>query len=303
VSTSDDPIISDLAGKSAGNVYATDAIIAVLMTATKSIYSWDLLFTRKGKDTFIDKRDDCWFDYVSVNENSSEPPADEADSMVNTVELLHKEATLITQNFSQQVLLKDSDKAYAFPTPNPFGTDHVASVAYLYRKWALPNDVNLIARTEVDAHKSHAGKPVNILVKALNEYDTKITGGWRKKLETQKAGVFATEVKNNNCKLAKWAAQAHLASAHEIKIGWVSRVIARDPNSNSIVAITKHPAIDFSKEVGIELSKMWGTLKIILDTVRKFEDGHYILLRDPNKKQIVFYKIAADEFDKKPDTL
>jgi len=221
----------------------------------------------------------------------------------NTAEALHKEATLINQNFSQQVLLKDSEKVYPFPLPNPFQTDRVASVAYRYRKWRLPNDIVLVARTELDSYKSHGGKPSMILVKALNEYDTKITGSWRKKLESQKAGVFATEVKNNNCKLAKWAVQSHLANADGLKLGWVSRVMARDPHSNSIVAVTKHTTPDFAHEVGVDFTKMWGSLKYILDVAKKFENGKYILLRDPNKKQLVFYKIAMDEFDKKPETI
>jgi len=280
--------------KGEGIVYATDAILAVLMTATKSVYSWDLIFTKIGPDLFIDKRDDCWFDFITVNENSSEPPGEEADFPANTIDYLHKEATLINQNFSQQV---------SFPARNPFQTERVASVAYRYRKWKLPNEVTLVARTELDAYKSHAGKPAMLLVKALNEYDTKITGSWRKKLESQKAGVFATEVKNNNCKLAKWAVQAHLANADGLKLGWVSRTLARDQNSNSIVAVTKHTTSDFAHEVGVDFQKMWGSLKYILDIARKFDNGKYILLRDPNKKQLVFYKIAMDEFDKKPDTL
>lgn len=170
-------------------MYATDAILAVLMTSTRSIYSWDLVITKKNGDTFIDKRDGHWFDFVTVNENSSEPPGDEADLLANTIDNLHKEATLLNQNFSQQVLLKDGDKAFSFPNPNPFQTEHVASAAYRYRKWKLPSatgDIVIVARTELDAVKSHGGKPVTLLVKALNEYDTRITGGWRKKLESQK---------------------------------------------------------------------------------------------------------------------
>jgi len=244
----------------------------------------------------------CWFDFITINENSSEPPGDEADFTANTIDHLHKEATLINQNFSQQVLFKE-ERTYSFPAPNPFQTGRVASVAYRYRKWKLPNDVTLVARAELDAYKSHAGKPAMLLVKALNEYDTKITGSWRKKLESQKAGVFATEVKNNNCKLAKWAVQAHLANADGLKLGWVSRVLARDLNSNSIVAVTKHTTSDFAHEVGVDFQKMWGSLKYILDIARKFDNGKYILLRDPNKKHLVFYKIAMDEFDKKQDTL
>ena len=33
------------------------------------------------------------------------------------------------------------------------------------------------------------------------------SGDWRKKLEMQPGAVLATELKNNNCKLARWTTQ------------------------------------------------------------------------------------------------
>ena len=53
------------------------------------------------------------------------------------------------------------------------------------------------------------GKPLTTLVKALNEFDSKVTGiDWRLKIETQRGAVIANELKNNANKLAKWTAMA-----------------------------------------------------------------------------------------------
>ena len=41
----------------------------------------------------------------------------------------------------------------------------------------------------------------------------KVSGDWRKKLESQRGAVLATEIKNNNCKLARWTTQAVMAGA------------------------------------------------------------------------------------------
>lgn len=60
VTTTDDPIIRQLT-KTEGNVFATDAIIATLMCATRSVYSWDILVQRVGNKLFFDKRDDSEF--------------------------------------------------------------------------------------------------------------------------------------------------------------------------------------------------------------------------------------------------
>ena len=48
-----------------------------------------------------------------------------------------------------------------------------------------------------------------------------LSGGvdWRKKLDSQRGAVLATELKNNSCKIAKWAMAAILAGSHFIKFG------------------------------------------------------------------------------------
>ena len=42
---------------------------------------------------------------------------------------------------------------------------------------------------------------------------------WRKKLDSQRGAVLATELKNNTCKIAKWAMCAILAGSSFIKFG------------------------------------------------------------------------------------
>ena len=42
---------------------------------------------------------------------------------------------------------------------------------------------------------------------------------WRKKLDSQRGAVLATELKNNSCKIAKWAMTAILAGSSFIKFG------------------------------------------------------------------------------------
>lgn len=89
------------------NVYTTDAILVVLMSVLRSAYSFDIVVTKDSEgNLFFDKRDDFLFDFLTVNENSNEPPADEAEPVINSLEHLHREHTTTNQNFSQQVLLK-----------------------------------------------------------------------------------------------------------------------------------------------------------------------------------------------------
>jgi len=219
----------------------------------------------------------------------------DSDFPSNNVDELHKEATFLNFSFSQQLLLKDDDKSYKFPESNPFystSDNSVASVAYQYRKWDLGEGINLLARTEVDGYKSDRGKPALLVIKAVNEYDPKITGGWRSKLESAPAGCFATEVKNNSNKLARWAVQAHLAGADEIKLGYVSRANPRDHFSHVILMVKSHKPNDFAKEIGIDFGKLWAILKYIISEMKKLDDGKYIMMREGTKKQLVIYRMS-----------
>jgi len=197
------------------------------------------------------------------------------------------------------LLFKDEDKAFKLADSNPFSSsvhDHsLASVIFRYRKFDLGDGIVLVTRTEVDGFRSDKNKPNFLVIKALNEYDTKITGGWRSKLETQKAGCFATEVKNNGNKLAKWAVQSHLAGADEIKLGYVTRVNPRDSYTHAILAVTTHTPQEFVSQIGTDFGKLWSVLKFLLGEFSKLEDGSYFIMREGSKKQLVIFNTDKEE--------
>jgi len=226
VTTTDDPIIRQLS-KTEGVVYATDAIIATLMCATRSVISWDIVVQRVGNKLFFDKRDDSNFDLLTVNETAAEPPYydEEGKNSINWPKNLALEATYINHNFSQQVL--KPDEKYSFNEKNPFVTEEeeeeeVASVGYRYRKFDLGDGVELICRCEHDAVTVGSNGETQFMnIKGLNEWDPHYSGGidWRQKLDVQRGAVLANELKNNSCKLAKWTVQALLAGSDYIKFG------------------------------------------------------------------------------------
>lgn len=43
VTTTDDPVLQNLANEHKGNVFATDAILAHLMASPRTIYPWDIV--------------------------------------------------------------------------------------------------------------------------------------------------------------------------------------------------------------------------------------------------------------------
>uniref|UniRef100_A0A224ZAK3 Eukaryotic translation initiation factor 3 subunit D n=1 Tax=Rhipicephalus zambeziensis TaxID=60191 RepID=A0A224ZAK3_9ACAR len=304
VTTTDDPIIRQLA-KTEGQsykVFATDAIIACLMCAGRSVYSWDIVVQRVNDKLFFDKRDDSEFDLLTVNETASEPPHEEGNS-INAPRNLALEATFINHNFSQQVLKMGEDK-HSFENVNPFIQDdeegEVASVAYRYRKFDLGDNVGLIVRCEHDgAMVGPNGELQFVSIKALNEWDPRFSGGidWRQKLDTQRGAVLANELKNNSCKLAKWTVQALLAGSDQIKFGYVSRVHVRDSSKHAILGTQQFKPKEFADQINLNMDNAWGILRCIIDCCMRLPEGKYLILKDPNKPVIRLYDIPDNTFE------
>lgn len=300
VTTTDDPVIRRLANEDKATVFATDAILSALMCAPRSVYSWDIVIQRVGNKLFFDKRDGSQLDLLSVNETSQEAQTlPDVKEDINSAHSLAIEATYINQNFSQQVLVRDGNKM-TFEEPNPFASEgeEVASVAYRYRRWKLDEDMYLVARCEVHAVSDVKGQRSFFTLNALNEFDSKYTGvDWRQKLETQRGAVLATELKNNANKLAKWTAQALLASADMMKLGYVSRIHPRDHFNHTILSVVGYKPRDFAAQINLNTSNMWGIVKSIVDLCMKLNEGKYVLVKDPVKPQVRIYEVPADAFE------
>ena len=299
VTTTDDPIIRNLSMKNEGNVFGIDAIICLLMACPRSVYSWDVVVQRVGSKLFFDKRENSQFDYLTVNETALDPPADEKDP-INSPGSLAQEATVINQNFSQQVLLRDV-KPYKFPEPNPFQTagEDVASVAYKYRRWKLSEKINVIIRSEIDGVvEVQGGQELFLTIKALNEFDPKGSGvDWRQKLDTQRGSILATELKNNSNKLAKWLAQALLAGTDQLKLGFVSRSSPNNCFSHVILGCTTYKPSELASQMSLNVKSMWAILKYFIDLCLKLPEGKYILLKDPNLSVVRLYEVPQNTFE------
>ncbi|KAJ1462201.1 eukaryotic translation initiation factor 3 subunit D [Pelagophyceae sp. CCMP2097] len=316
VSTTDDPAIEKLAAESAGNVYGTDAIMSLLMASPRSVYPWDIIVQKVDGTIIFDKRDTAAFDYLSVSETSHEPPvvvdeADEAfDKAINTPDKLSLEATMINQNFSQQILKPDTAEQprEKFALPNPFAdasdsTSKPASIAYRYRMFELA-EYKIVLRTELHATViKRAGDAQRMTCYALNEWDSRLSGGvdWRMKIDQQRGAVLATELKNNSCKLARWTAQSILAGADQMKLGYVSRTAKTNPYEHTILATQFYKPREFATQITLNVNNMWGIVKMLLDMLMAHPDGKYVIVRDANKPIVRIYSVPASTFESDED--
>ena len=309
--TLEDPVIEKLVGEKKGTVYTTDEILSYLMTAPRSVKSWDLIFTRVGDVLFIDKRDDAQLESLTVNETFTDRISEKDEARLkmpyNSPDKLGLEATAINQSFLLQVLKKDDGNSQ--PNPNPFmeeGEQPRQPITYQYRSWQLGSH-KLVARTEIHAAapvKSAPNQPdKKVNVYALNEFDSKLTGNvdWRQKLDNQKGAVMANELKNNSAKVARWIAQSLLAGVDAMKLGFVSRVSPTDPSKHVVLGVNSVRPRDLAMQITLNERNMWGIVKSIIDLVMSKEPGKYLLVRDPNKAVVKLYEVPMSTFEESDD--
>ncbi|KAK5655413.1 hypothetical protein OQA88_5684 [Cercophora sp. LCS_1] len=323
VTTSSDPVIQELAEKDEAIIFATDSILSMLMCATRSVYSWDIVIVRQGNKIFLDKRDNAALDMVTVNENAADAPLEASEGSkdgINQPAALAEEATYINHNFANQVVLESSSQKVEMAHENPFynaaeETAPPASKAYKYRRFDLSTSdedpTYLIVRTELDAVQKNAisGEDQFVTVHALNEFDSKAQGSggaldWRTKLVSQRGAVVATEMKNNSCKLARWTVQSILAKADVMKLGFVSRVNPKSNDKHVILGVIGWKPKDFANQMNLQLSNGWGIVRTIADMCLKRQDGKFVLVKDPNKSILRLYEVPAgslDEDDEVPE--
>merc|ERR1719336_1962640 len=134
-----------------------------------------------------------------------------------------------------------------------------------------------------------------VSVKALNEYDHQKTN-WRGQLESRCGACLSTELKNNAFKLGRWTAQAILSGCDTMKIGYVSRQSPSDPWSHTVLGVQTHLTDHFAESIGLTRNNMFGILRTIIDLVMQWEDGKYLLLKDPTKSVLRIYELPWDCF-------
>ncbi|CAO3590710.1 unnamed protein product [Absidia cylindrospora] len=308
--TSEDPVIQQFISEDKATVYATDAVLSLLMCATRTVYPWDIVVKKENGKVILDKRPGGVFDFVTVNENTMDPPAENDKDTLNSWSALCNEATYINQNFARQVL-ESASAATNFDKPNPFASadtsSKLASCGYRYRQFNLASareenaePINMIVRTEVDAAVKVGNKDTLVTIRALNEFDPNAQGAggalsWKKSLDSQRGAVVATEMRNNAAKLARWAVQALLAGAEQLKLGYVARATPKDNSRHVVLGTQAYKPRDFAAQMNLSLNNGWGIVKAVVDMCLQLSDGRYVMMKDPNRPILRIYAVPGED--------
>ncbi|EAU32071.1 conserved hypothetical protein [Aspergillus terreus NIH2624] len=120
-------------------------ILSMLMCATRSVYSWDIVIVHQGNKIYFDKREGASLDMGTVNENAADAPLELAETSgkqesINTPSALAMEATFINHNFALHTVTESESAKLEMSHPNPFYNasrgDRASRVqAYKYRRF------------------------------------------------------------------------------------------------------------------------------------------------------------------------
>ena len=308
VNVTDDPVMESLVVDGEGDVYITDSILAMLVTAPRSVYPWDVVVQKANDMLFFEKREAV--DLLTVSETAMDPPNSDDPENVNHPDRLATEATMVNQNFSQQILQPPSAFRRNLEFPHPFADDdeeeddeagpsEPASVAYRYRRFNLGEGMRMVVRCELNAVTEKKGQEQMMTAFALNEWDSKMSQGmdWRQKLDTQPIAVMGTEIKNNSTKIARWAVKSVVAGADVMRVGFVSRKSRTNPTQHVIMGGTSLRPRDFASQLRIDVQNLYGVIKMIIGLFKKVGDGKYVIMRDPNKNILRIYQVPMDTWE------
>ncbi len=292
----DDATMNKLAAGDEGDVFVSDLVLTVMMTAPRSVYPWDIVVKKVGGKLFIDRRSGSTLENVSNGETAPDPLQEDKEN-VNGIENVNAEATFVHQAFREQVLSSTKSHAIGDALPANLASASVPAAGFKYKRFDL-GTIRVVVRCEVDGHVTVANNIQAVAVHALNEFDPKWSGiDWRTKIDTQRGAVLATELKNNAAKMARWTAQALLADVDVIKLGYVSRASFRSSKTHQLLGTQTVKPKDFASQMNLSMDNAWGIAKALLIFMRDAadEEGTLLLhsLRLLLSLHLIFLDVAA----------
>lgn len=178
----------------------------------------------------------------------------------------------------------------------------------------LGSDVQLVARTTVNAVATLGGKAAFVNSFALTEGDPKELGNIPYSKTVDKRGaLIATEIQNNGFKLAKFVATAHLSGVDSIRLGFVARASSASSDKHNLLASQHYKPQNLAHQMSLATSNMWGIVKWIVMLVRQHaanlrgeesEDEYmakFVMVRDANAPLLTLYNVPFDLFDEEDE--
>jgi len=284
-----------------GDVFMSSGVMAALMTCRLSIMAFHLN---------VHKTDDgkLWFELPEDSPLRQIRPDEgvakyiiKDSKMENFAKTISKEATNMDRAFHYLALDKKKQ-----PIRGKHGAGErlqgVLSSIYRYKKFDL-EDYSVVCRCHFDAFDS-TGEAC--LVATATQHDPGRSYSMldmNKELDNKFSATRTALVTNNKFQFNRWAAEAVLTDTPLICLGFAAREYPKTAQPHHLLKVLKIKKKDFAQSWARmkNMENAWGSLDNIIQFMRheERESGKYVILRDPNRDKLQFYKV--DDFEASDD--
>lgn len=289
-STSKDPIMQEYIETNRGNVFITAQILSTMMTMGRCVVPWHIYITKKEGKIKFDTDAASGINLPTVNEHAIDyQEEEEPESSPNHPKRLSEEADRISRAF----YAKFTDKTMVDAgEPHPFSESaDSAPLRYKYQLYSFNEELKVVVRTDLHVYLGGA-EPKFLKLHTVNEYNSKLTGGYSVKLKKELGQVLSTELKNNSCKMSRWALEASLAGAHYLKLGFVGRQQPDKGQGHRLHYIKNFHIEELFIALNLNAANSWGVFRNVLLAVHAKPDGKYVLIKEPNRLCIKLHRVT-----------
>merc|ERR1712151_1304620 len=78
--------------------------------------------------------------------------------------------------------------------------------------------------------------------------------------------------------------------------GYVSRVSPGDPHTHTVLGVQTYHTDNFAEQIGLTRNNAFGILRAIIDMIMEWDDGKYLILKDPTKSVMRIHALPWDCF-------
>ena len=116
--------------------------------------------------------------------------------------------------------------------------------------------------------------------------------------------------------------QSILAGADNLKFGYVTRYSVKDSSRHVILGTQQFKPVEFGTQINLNMDNAWGVVRCILDLIMQqkvtpsfaqlstklvfipilFQDGKYLIVKDPNKPILRLYDIPDSTFESEEES-
>lgn len=279
----EDPVIQEIAKEAPQaslRVFASARSIAAIVTCTRSVYRFEVEFSKRGNDIYANPTaSDESVLYETNLETITVTKLVDRERATNEFAQNRRESTRATAEFINFCKGGSDDQV--------IGAD--STHAFVYRRIIIEN-VEFIIRCEVDAVVEpikDGERPKYSLCRVFNDFPNELrVANWAKELETKRGAVMTMEVNANSSKVARWVAMSQLLDAAMCYVGYVVRKNERSVESpHVLLGCEKHSPSSFAQIISLPIKSVYGIMEMVFDRLTGVADGTYVFVRDPKQKK------------------